>query len=213
MPRKLSKKVKKKLAKRQKLEREIKDTRVFINALPRLSACTHLHDCMIYSLYIMEGAADEFTVASCAVSGEYPNCSTFHVALALEKQIFVLCQTVRLLLRIPFPELRRSARPTDTQNDTMEFTFTLPYESSRARAARQRIALRTVLSSALQITDNLAAADKLMSVYIVKRAESVFARPAISALSKVCSGWLFPHSKDGHFMSKYFPNEYQMLLN
>ena len=215
MPRKLSKKVSKKLAKRQKLERQFRDTRVFINVLPRLSARTHLQSRTIYSLYAMAGATSEFTVTSCAVSGQCVNCSIFHVALAREKQIFVLCQTVRLLLRVSFPELRRSPCRIDTRSSTMVFNVTLPCELSRARAARLRIALRTMLSSAIQIADNLAAADRFMCVYIAKRAACVFARSAVCVLFKACIGWLFPHSKDGRdeSMLKYFPNEYQMLLN
>ncbi len=97
----------------------------------------------------------------------------------------------------------------------MQFNFTLPRESSRARAAHQRIALRTTLSAAMQITDDLVAADTLMCAYIAKRAECVFTQPAVGALLRACRGWLFPHSKGGAYecMPKYFPDVYQMLLN
>ena len=69
MPRKLSKKTRKKLEKLQKrtkddlaLEREFKDTRVFINTVACHPARTDLQGRTIYSLYVIMGAASERTV-------------------------------------------------------------------------------------------------------------------------------------------------------
>ncbi len=241
MTRKLSKKVRKKLAKLQKQDkrkptklqkrtnsaiaplRELRKTRVAIDTLvARARHCAHtdLRGRAIYSLCVSTSVVSEgwCPVASYAVSGQCcPDCSDYHVDLVKAKIIFVLCQTVRLL-RALFPRFRRWERPIGMVPIGMVLagSTTLVFDFTLPCESSRACVARQRIALRTILGAAIQLADDLLTADVIMR-ECLVNRAELVFPQSVVDVFSGEYGgwlfPYGGILSEYFPVEYPMLLN